>query len=278
MEIPHFDIGGIGRPLHFLHANGYPPECYKPLLELLNAEYQVFGMLLRPLWPNSEPEELKSWHPLSEDLLALLAERAAEPVIGVGHSIGAIVTLRAALRDSGKFKALVLIDPVFFVPLRLILWKSFRAIGMGERTHPLITGAKRRRWKFDNLESVFTGYRSRSIFRYFTDKNLRKYIEGITRKTNDGYELVYSPEWEAQIYRTGLQDFDIWRGLPKLNVPTLIIRGAETDTFLEDAAGLVERKQPQVRIETLPRSTHLVPLEYPKEVFEIMRLFLREVS
>ena len=89
--------------------------------------------------------------------------------------------------------------------------------------------------------------------------------------------MIYSPEWEAQIYRTGLQDFDIWRDLPRLEVPTLFLRGAETDTFLEDAAKLVKRKQPRARMETLEKTTHLLPLERPGEVFDMMQSFLQEV-
>lgn len=118
----HFDFGGTGTPLHFLHANGYPPDCYQPLFELLKTEYHVFGMLLRPLWEEAKIADIHDWHPFSEDLLRFLDKGWGDPapthnpVIGVGHSIGAIVTLRAALRDPGKFKALVLIDPVLFVP------------------------------------------------------------------------------------------------------------------------------------------------------------------
>jgi hypothetical protein len=44
MKIPSFDHGGEGAPLHFLHANGYPPECYKPLFDLLETQYHLFGM------------------------------------------------------------------------------------------------------------------------------------------------------------------------------------------------------------------------------------------
>lgn len=285
----HFDFGGVGKPLHFLHANGYLPACYTPLLELLKTEYHVFGMDLRPLWENSKPEELRSWHPLSDDLLRFLASTAphnersaplsASGVIGVGHSIGAMVTLRAALRDPSPFKALVLIDPVLFVPGRLVLWHIFRAVGLGDRVHPLIAGAKKRRRAFDDLETVFRRYRNRTIFRYMSDENLRIYIHGITKPNADGrYELVYSPEWEAQIYRTGLHDFDIWRDLPKLNVPTLFIRGAESDTFLENAAKLVKKKQPRAKVETLDKTTHILPLERPTEVFEAMQSFLKSLD
>jgi pimeloyl-ACP methyl ester carboxylesterase len=272
----HFDLGNVGIPLHFLHANGYPPECYKPLLELVQTQYHVFGMRLRPLWPDSTPTDIQDWHLFSEDLLRFLAPMP-DPVIGVGHSIGAVVTLRAALRDPGKFRALVLIDPVLFVPEFLAMWRLIRMLGLGERLHPLIPGAKKRRRTFDDLETVFRGYRNRSVFRYMSDENLRIYIEGMTRETDRGYELAYSPEWEARIYLTGLRDVDIWRGLPKLNLPTLFLRGAETDTFLERAARLVKRRQPRARVETLDKSTHLLPLERPREVFEKMQSFLNEV-
>ena len=277
-NFPQFDYGGEGAPLHFLHANGYPPECYRPLLELLQTQYHVFGMKLRPLWPDAKIENANDWHPFSDDLLRFLTTSGLGPVIGVGHSIGGIVTLRAALRNPGKFRALVLLDPVLFPPSRLISWSIARAVGLGEKTHPLIAGAKRRRRTFDDRESIFRGYRNRSIFRYMSDENLQIYIEGITKQKSDGsFELVFSPEWESHIYLTGLRDFDLWRELPKLEIPTLIIRGAETDTFLEVSAKLVKQKQPKVKIETLEKSTHILPLERPQAVFEIMQKFLKEI-
>lgn len=278
MNIPHFVPGGNGEPLHFLHANGYPPGCYNPFLELLRTQYHVFGMLLRPLWKDSNPNEIDDWNPFSDDMLQFLAS-ADPPVIGVGHSIGAIVTLRAALRDPGKFRALLLLDPVLFVPSRLVLWNFFRAVGLGNKVHPKIPGALKRRRTFDDLDLVFRGYRNRPVFRYMSHESLRDYIQGITRPSeHGGYELVYSPEWESRIYFTGLRDFDIWRGLPTLEVPTLILRGAETDTFLENAAKLIKRRQPRVQMETLEKSTHLLPLERPKEVFDLMQSFLSRVE
>lgn len=276
-----FDFGGTGLPLHFLHANGYPPECYKPLFELLKTEYRVFGMMLRPLWEGTKPEEIDDWHNFSEDLRVFLTSSQLSrsgieaPVIGVGHSIGAIVTLRAALKYPKKFRAIILLDPVLFVPKRLVEWRIIRA--KDPTSHPLIQLAQKRRRTFSDLDSVFKRYRTREIFRYMSDENLKIYIEGITRQTESGYELVYSPDWESRIYFTGMQDFDIWNNLQYLDVPALFLRGAETDTFLEDAARLVQLKQPKARVEALPQSTHLFPLERPQEVFGIMQSFLKEV-
>lgn len=236
-------------------------------------------MKLRPLWDDAKMDDLQDWHPLSEDLLRFLADREPGPVIGVGHSIGGIVTLRAALRDPKKFRALILLDPVLFVPSFLVLWKFVRGIGLGEKLHPLISMARKRRREFDNRETVFRGYRNRSIFKNVTDENLWRYIEGITKPKSDGsFELVYTPEWEAHIYQSGLRDFDLWRGLPKLEVPTLIVRGAESDTFLEKTAKLVKKKNPKIQIETMKNTTHILPLEQPQEVAGIINNFSQNLK
>ena len=115
------------------------------------------------------------------------------------------------------------------------------------------------------------------MFKYMNDEQLRIYVEGITRQVRDGFELIYASEWEAHIYSTGIRDFDLWGELPRLRLPTLILRGAETDTFSERATKYVMRRIPRIRIESLPASTHILPLERPNEVFAIMQSFLKEV-
>jgi pimeloyl-ACP methyl ester carboxylesterase len=94
-----------------------------------------------------------------------------------------------------------------------------------------------------------------------------------------GFELAYSPEWEIQIYYTGVSsDTDIWRGLPDLKIPILIIRGAETDTFYPSTAARIKRIRPETQVVTVDRSTHLVPLERPKELSEIIFNFLEKAT
>src|SRR5574340_598626 len=118
------DHGGTGERLHFLHANGYPPGCYREFLDCLRQDYHVFGMLLRPLWENSRPEEIDDWNPLSDDLAQFLDQQKCGPVIGVGHSIGAIVSLRLAIQQPERFRVLVLLDPVLFPPHFIALWNQ----------------------------------------------------------------------------------------------------------------------------------------------------------
>ena len=273
--ISHLDFGGDGPPLHFLHANGYPPECYRPLLTGLSAHYHVLAMHQRPLWPDAQPGSINDWHPLSDDLFRFLDERNPGPVIGIGHSLGGIVTLRAALRQPERFRALVLIDPVLFPPPMIAAMRLIRAFGLSYRLHPLVRGALRRRRVFASREVLRRGYQRKSIFRYMDNASLEAYIEGLTRLRPDGkYELVYSPEWEARIYITGVwRDMDLWRDLPRLKLPLLMLRGAETDTFWASTARRVQRKLPSAQIVTLEKATHLAPLERPAEVSALIKNF-----
>jgi pimeloyl-ACP methyl ester carboxylesterase len=277
VNVQPLEFGGSGPLLYFLHANGYPPTCYLPLLASLANNYHVRAIVQRPLWPNSHPEELADWIPLTDDLLEYLDVRQTEPVIGVGHSMGGIALLRAALRSPQQFRAIILIDPVLFPPYIIRIWQIIRAMRLENYIHPLISVARNRRRKFDDLDRLFNGYRHKPIFKYMDDRALRAYIEGIACPDEMGYHLCYSPDWESRIYSTSTwHDMDIWRGLSGLKPRTVILRGMETDTFWASTGHLVQKKQPNIRVETLENTTHLLPLERPDGVSVLIQSFLKE--
>jgi pimeloyl-ACP methyl ester carboxylesterase len=266
--------------LVFLHANGYPPECYSPLFERLGASYNIHAMPMRPLRPGANPKDLHNWRPLADDLQHYLDDgKFARPYL-VGHSFGAVTALRFALRQPERVRALVLIDPVLFEPHIILLWQLIRALGLAYKLHPLVRGALKRRQQFDDLEGTFKRFRRYSVFRYFSDDSLWAYLRGITQPAaGGGYELRYTPEWEARIYVTGVShDLELWRGLKGFNVPTRILRGDETDTFSAAAGRRVERLNPAIRVETILKSTHLLALERPAEIALKIETFFKQGS
>jgi len=279
MFIPFINFGGNGEELVFLHANGYPPECYRPLLSRLAVNYHVIAMVQRPLWPESKPEEIEDWRPLTDDFLDFLDAHHNGPITCVGHSMGGTALLRAALREPERFKAIALLDPVILPPFYIAYWNVVRKLSIGERHHPFLKAARQRRQQFDDLERLYQSYRRKPVFRYFDDEALHAYVNGIACQVDESvYQLCYSSEWEIHIYRTSLwRDMDIWRRIPKLEVPTLIVRGAETDTFWDRTGKLIQRKQPEVKVEVLEHSTHLLALERPKEVSNLTLAFFEEI-
>ena len=278
--IPFRLMGSTGEGVVFLHANGYPPECYLPLLAPLAAEHRIWVMHQRPLWAGSRPETVDSWHLLSADLLTFLDERGEAKVVAVGHSMGAVVAIRAAMRSPSRFKGLVLLDPVLVSKGTMVAWRFLRTLGTGHRLHAKIGSTLRRRRSFGDPEEAFRGYRQRGVFRYMADDALRAMIDGlIAPDSSGGYSLRYSPEWESRIYHTAIwNDNDLWDGISRLTVPALIVRGAESDTLTKFTCRAVQRLNPRIQIVTVQGASHLVPLEKPAAVDEMIRAFLSDLA
>jgi pimeloyl-ACP methyl ester carboxylesterase len=265
-SIPYHDFGNGGEALHFAHANGYPPQAYAPLLDRLCLHHHVFAMRSRALWPASDPHVVQDWRIFADDLNDFLNQQGLrQGVLGVGHSIGATTTLRLALRQPDRFKALVLLDPVIF-PLRtVLLWKLIFRLGLAYRLHPLVKGAMKRRNTFPSRQAMFDNYRRKPVFSRLSDASLNAYVDALACQQPDGSMLLcYPPEWEARIYVTSMRaDVQLWRDLHTLRPPVLLIRGAETDTLWESTARRFQSLLPHAQVVTLPNTTHLLPLEAP---------------
>ena len=273
MTIPSIDFGGSGAELHFAHANGYPAGAYRPLLETLTGSFHVQAMVSRPQWPGQSPDELRDWCPLEEDLVRYLDERGARGWIGVGHSLGGVLTASAALRRPELFRAVVLIDPVFLPPWVLLVWGAAQKLGLARRLHPLVPGALKRRRVFASRNEMFMRYRKAPVFRRIDDLGLRAYVEALAQPRPDGrVELSYSAEWEAKIYETSTMN--LWPRLKNLKPPLLAIRGADSDTFKPPAVAALRQRLPNAVVHDVAEAGHLVPLEKPAEVGGLIREFL----
>jgi len=271
--IPFIDFGGTGPLLHWAHANGYPARAYTPLIETLTPHYHVVSSITRAQWPDSHAKDLPSWEPFVEDLFQFMEEQNAQNVIGIGHSLGAMVTLVAALRRPEVFKALVLIEPVLFRRRLLTTVTVARRLGLLKRLHPLIPTALKRRRLFTSADEMFSRYRKARIFSRIDDRGLQAYVDSLAQPRPDGQvELAISPEWEARIYEQG--PFNIWSQLKNLRPPLMLIRGAETDTLAAEAVEKLHRSLPNAVIHNLPDTGHLVPLEKPDEVSRLILKFL----
>jgi pimeloyl-ACP methyl ester carboxylesterase len=253
------DFGGKGPILHLAHANGFPPGTYRLLAETLTKHYHVIGLPSRPLWPDSRPESVTSWHPLANDLVQGLEDLGLSHIVGVGHSLGGVLTLWAALRRPDLFRAVVLIDPVILPPSWLWALRLMRGLGLQHR-QPLVQGALHRRRTWPSSRACFEHYRSKSLFARWSDASLCAYVESGTCRRADGkVALLCPPEWEAHIFAT--TPIHIWRDVSRLRTQTLVIRGEHSETFRAAAQARMARRLPGAHFVTIPDSGHLVPME-----------------
>lgn len=269
-NIPFINLENAGTApvLHFAHANAYPPAAYLPFLRHLQNNYHILAAEHRPLWQGSHPNELHSWHLIGDDLIHFLDQQNCQAILGVGHSLGAVTTLYAATKRPDLFRAVVLIDPVFFHPHFLAAITAHQHHLQPEDT-PLVRTALNRRSRWASHAEAFTHLRSKRVFARLSDEALWAYIQGGLQENADGQvELRFPPAWEARIY--SLAPTDIWELLPQLSQPTLAIRASESDTLLPEAWQLWQKTQPHATFIELPESDHLLPLSHPNQIAQLI--------
>lgn len=270
-HIPYADFGGRGPVLHFAHANAYPPGAYNGLLTALARRYRVLAVHHRPLWPGSRPQDLNDWRDIAGDLIRFFDQHSLAGVIGVSHSLGAVVTMMAALERPELFRSLVLIEPVFLPQNVLDLLVAGAALEDPYET-PLVKIARKRRNWWSSREEAFRHFRAKEIFARWSDAALWDYVnEGMVDDENGGIRLFYSPQWEARIYT--LPPTGVWQLIPRISHPTLAMRGRETDTLTGHSWSLWQELQPSAAFEEFVAAGHLLPLELPGEVADQIGAF-----
>lgn len=271
------DFGGEGLLIHLSVANGFPPACYRPLMEALRPVGHGVSLPPRPLWPEGEPPRRGiTWYTLAEDLIQAFDVLGWRGVIGIGHSMGGVITMVAAVRRPDLFRAIVLMDPVLMDPKVLTFFRILRGLGLGPRLHPLARRARRRRRVWPDREAAAAHLRSRPLFAAWHPAAFEGYLEEGLRPSRDGQvTLAYPPEWEVHLFVN--VPHDAWRFVPHIPVPTLVLRGAMTDTFTADSEARFRRLKPDARFEVIPGG-HLFPMERPEETAQAIRRWLAEMG
>ena len=256
------DMGG---PAHapdmiFVHANGFNGLTYRTLLEPLARDVRILAPDLRGHGRSSLPAPggwRRSWRDLRDDLVALIDEIEAPPMVLAGHSMGAVVALLAAGRRPDRVRAVVMLDPVI-LPRPAALAMSLPLIGRAARRYPLAKNALRRRARFESRAAAMEAYRGRGAFRGWPDAVLADYVTDGFRKVEGGVALTCLPQWEASNYAA--QGCDPWPVLRGLDRPVTILKAENGST-----CSLGPGRLPGVDVCTVAGGTHFFPMLEPDQ-------------
>jgi len=271
MTLSPFDcFSTAGQPMHFAHANGYPPAAYRAMVEPLSETFAIDAMHFRPLHAGRPLSDLRSWKQLARDLIRFLEARQRGPVVGVGHSLGAVCTLLAAAKRPDLFSRLVLIEPVFLPPALYVVptlipipWRNYIV--------PPARIARKRTDQWPSRQAAYAHLRGKRVFRRVSDSVFQDIISAAIIEKNGQATLRYSREWEARTYSTLANP---WRALKQVKLPVLALRGVDSDTVAEEAWKRWRRYQPQAEMIQHGSAGHLLPFEDPQWVTSQIQPFV----
>ncbi|MBC7917144.1 MAG: alpha/beta hydrolase [Rhodoferax sp.] len=265
---------GVGGPAHFYHANGFALGVYRPLLSRLREHLSVSALHMRATWPGQQaPNEWRGWQPYADDLIAHIEQHHTQPIVGIGHSMGATCTALAAARRPDLFKTVVLIEPAM-VSRPLALMARLMPRGFMRRSKlAQSTLARRDRW---SSREEFAHYCQQSrAYKNFGPEAIAALAEAGVRDASDGdVELSFPKIWEAHNY---MQPPHILPTLSQLAVPCVAIRGKPSVFFSQDIWQRWQAASPRtVFLEDLNHG-HLLPLENPASCATLVQTGLSRI-
>ncbi len=264
-----------------LPGNGFPPPCYAPLVAPLTRDWRALCLPPRALWPEIGPAPVEqiALDDLAQDLLTGMGQQGLGDVVGVGHSLGALVLIQAALEQPQRFRGLVLLDPVILSHERIDFVRMMRERGTLEQI-PIVDGALRRRDRFPDLQTAYNHWRPKPLFAEMDDEALWVYTRAATCPAADGagLELTWPRDWEATYFM--LAGMDVWDSLLWLNNMrhTLILRGGASDVLTQDSLQRLQLHLPHTSFVTLPDCGHLFPLSHPAATRAALAAWLQTLT
>jgi len=254
--------------IHFAHANGFPGGSYSRLLSRFTEDFDV--IVVDRLGHNDKFPVNNNWSNIADELIHNIEQKADSPVIGIGHSLGSLVTFMAAHKRPDLFKCIIMLDPPFFWGYAGRFFYLLKVTGLADRFTPANKSGRRRSFWRD-MDDVKSYFYSRELFRTFDPQSLEYYIKHGVTECEGGFSLRYDVRKEVKIFQTMPDNISSYK---KMNeTPGSIIYGESSHAVHKRSLNkFIERHD--FNLCSSPGG-HLFPFEKPDEAAEII---MREIN
>ena len=253
------------RILHFAHGNGFPAGTYGKLLGLLRLEYDVIA--IEKLGHNPSYPIDENWAGLVEELINYVEKNAREPVIGVGHSMGSLLTFLAAYHRPDLFRLIIMLDPpVLYGPAAFFFLVS-KKLNLLHRKG-LIAHSMKRPTEWSSSSEAADYFKRNPPFNRFDPECLRDYMHYGIITSETGAKLSFDVNLEIHIFKTTPHNLNCLR--KRLLVPGTMVLGEYTNM---PAGYMVSRfaKRQGLLLERFKEGSHVFPFEYPLRTASLIK-------
>ena len=213
------------------------------------------------------------WNRMAEQVAASVRRRSSEPVVGIGHSLGGVVTLLAAAQYPTLFSRLILIDPVIYSTEVLAFQAIMKATGLWQK-RPFIRRVRDRQQRWPDKNTALASLRRKALYRDWHDEALNAFVSyAMTHHENGELSLACHPQTEAAIFAS--RPRRLWPAVKQVCCPVDILIASESYGFIRRAVGRAERVNHRVRGVPVPGS-HCTAMENPQFIASEIQNLLRE--
>lgn len=268
-DLPYLYYKGKTPQIVFAHATGFLPWLWHPVVKEFMPESQVWVPYICN-YRECDPEKGGlSWDIIAEDLATFCTKLQIKKPLLVGHSMGGTVLTIATSAYGIEPLGLILIEPIF-------LPEEFYSMKATVKDHPLASKSIKRTNYWKNEEEAWAYLKSKSLFSDWDKQVLQLYLEyGMQKQEAGDLKLACTPESEAAMFMGGWSR-NPWPLLDKLTCPVLVVEGekSENKNFidLKKAVSLLRHG----KYKSVDGAGHLIPMQKPKIIVQIIKEFLAE--
>lgn len=253
-------------PIVMLHGFGVSGHMFDEFAERMQDRYWLLALDQRGHGDSDWAEDGDySRDAFVEDLEGFRTALGIDNFVLIGHSMGGLNAVAYVNRYPGHVRALVLVD----------------------------VGPEASREGVDNIVR-FTRGPDELEFEEFVQMahrfNPRRTLENIRERMRHRLKPTESGKWTWKFDRRfrepgsnlnigwKLSPDELWQLFRNITVPTLLIRGAESDVLSPEVAERCVHEMPAARLVTIPGAGHSVPGDNPDAFTEAVATFLAEVE
>ncbi|WP_444684575.1 alpha/beta fold hydrolase [Alkalicoccus luteus] len=247
----YYETTGHGPPLVLTHGATLDHHQWTPQIKALAKDFLIISWDVRGHGRSVTPPGTFQHHEAAADLIRLLDHLHIEKAHMCGLSMGAAISLEAAVTSPHRTASLILMNS----------YHSLSTSGFRKLFAPLTHWTRR---FVPRLPVVKT--QAKLLARF--NRNNQPYIEQTVRSMP---KTTWSQTWH------GLSETELTGKLEKVSCPVLLMHGKQDLVTKNQQNTLFTRLAGATRLE-LDDSHHLMNLDQPEQVNEAIHSFLKEVD
>lgn len=249
----HYDVGGAGPDVIFLHGWASSAKMWAGLLPQLTTAYRCWSLDLPGFGDSDKPGA--SWYSIP-NYTRIVAEFARQNELGplrlVGHSMGGLIALDYGARHPAQVERLVAINPVVtgHPRLRPLARPAYvrHFFHLALRLSPVV---------MQPPPAHMSGSRANSL-------------HPLRRRTEEFFKSTTDSLWSSI---RAVVSYDLTPELHRINAPTLVIVG-DRDSSVSTREGRLAARRVAAGSLHVMRAGHLLTDDRPAEVIQLLKRHL----
>lgn len=256
----------LATPVFMLHGFGVSGHMFDEFAQRMEKDYHLIALDQRGHGDSQWAEDGDySREAFVADAEAVREALGLERFILVGHSMGGLNAVAYAVQHPQRVRALILVD-----------------VGP-ESAKEGVDNIVRFTKGPDDLEfDQFVEMAHRFNQRRSID-NIRERMRHRLKPTENGkftwkFDSRFRKQDSGLRIGSELSNDESWQLFRQVSVPTLLVRGAESDVLTKDVAARAEREMQHARLVVVPDAGHSVPGDNPDDFTAAVRTFLADIN